>query len=131
MSVLTEKQQRRRKHERREKLARRKRAKIAGRQPLRDQKYLDFIRRMPCIICLLRSGGVPIHQETCTEAAHVGDRGLRQKCSDRETIPLCAWHHRLSPSSHHRLGRLFWVFHKITKAKLIAELHAKYEREKS
>lgn len=26
-------------------------------------------------------------------------RGLGQKCSDRETIPLCAEHHRLDPFS--------------------------------
>jgi predicted nucleic acid binding AN1-type Zn finger protein len=28
------------------------------------------------------------------EAHHAGERGLGQKCSDRETIPLCAAHHR-------------------------------------
>ncbi len=120
---------RRKKNEHAEKLARRKRAKVSGRQPAKDPAYLAFIRSMPCIICLLRSGGDCAHQETRTEAAHVGYRGLRQKCSDRETIPLCAWHHRLSPSSHHRLGRFFWVFHKITKATVITALHAKYEQE--
>jgi len=63
-----------------------------------------------------------------TEAAHVGQRGIGQKCSDRETVPLCAWHHRLGPESHHKLGKKFWEHHGIDRATLIRELNALYER---
>jgi len=34
------------------------------------------------------------------EAAHIGRRGLGQKSSDREAIPLCSAHHR----EQHRIG---------------------------
>jgi len=45
------------------------------------------------------------------EAAHVGARGLGQKCSDFETLPLCRDHHRPGEDSHHRLGRRFAEVH--------------------
>src|SRR5690242_478972 len=92
---------RRQLNERREKLARAKRAKIAGRKPARDAKYLAWIRSLPCYLCeviakrLAASCGVAVEktmltpwkvnypwipsQKSPTEAAHVGERGLRQK----------------------------------------------------
>lgn len=62
-----------------------------------------------------------------TEAAHVGQRGLSQKCSDRETIPLCAFHHRTGPESHHRLGKLFWKHHGLDRYELIRELQSQFD----
>lgn len=123
---LTEKQERRRKNYLAEKRDRTRRARIAGRKPLRDPEYLAWIRTLECSIpsCLMHWRGHGI------EAAHVGDRGLRQKCSDYEAIPLCAWHHRLSPLSHHRAGKRFWKYHGLDRDKIIAELNARYERER-
>lgn len=60
-------------------------------KPVRDPKHLAFIRSLPCVVCF-RTRGI--------EAAHVGRRGMAQKCSDRETIPLCSIHHK----EQHRIG---------------------------
>src|SRR5690348_9289800 len=76
---------------------------------VRDPKYLEWIRGFCCIVCWLAGTGEweafcaephdvygkAVDQTSPTEAAHVGERGLGQKCSDRETIPLCAAHHRM------------------------------------
>lgn len=61
-------------------------------KPVRDPKHLAFIRSLPCIVCF-RTRGI--------EAAHVGTgRGMGQKCSDLDTVPLCGIHHR----EQHRIG---------------------------
>jgi hypothetical protein len=59
--------------------------------------YWDWIRKQPCAVCGVRRW---IH------AAHVGLRGLGQKCSGWEVLPLCKRHHdRGMPHSHHTLGK--------------------------
>lgn len=88
----------------------------------RDPEYLAFIAAQPCIVCLTKAVRAKDHmrQKTRTEAAHVGDRGLGTKCSDRETIPLCGEeHHREGPESGHKLGRHFWTHHGLKKWELI------------
>lgn len=60
-------------------------------KPFRSPLHLAFVRSLPCCICF-RTFGV--------EAAHVGRRGMSQKCSDLDTIPLCNLHHR----EQHRIG---------------------------
>lgn len=107
---------RRQLNERREKLARAKRAKIAGRKPARDQKYLAWLRECWCAI------GEKNGSENCSrviEAAHVGPRGLR----------LCIHHHRTGAESHHQMQRRFWGFHCIDRDALIAEYNQRYENE--
>jgi len=130
---MTAKQQRRRENERAFRTLRRKQGKIAGRQPLRDPGYLDFIRSLQC--CVPGCTSVNLHQWTqagaWTEAAHVGDRGLRQKCSDRETIPLCVRHHRTGKDSHHVMGKNFWAHHEIDRDAVIAGYNKLYEQEKA
>jgi hypothetical protein len=110
---------------------------------VRDRKYLEFIRDLPCVVCwprMWRTGDIwtlsrATHRSAMqtfgsrTEAAHVGLRGLGQKCSDRETIPLCANCHRTGPYSHHKLGGRFWAFHGLDRDALIAELNRRYEEE--
>jgi len=101
-----------------------------------DRQYLLYIRSLPCTVCWSRNVqmvekfhamGLPyVYQSSRTEAAHVGVRGLGQKSSDRETIPLCREHHRLGPHSIHRLGKHFWEHHGIDKDALIAELNRRY-----
>lgn len=59
--------------------------------PFRSPRYLKFIRSLPCCVC---------GRTRSIEAAHVGPRGMGQKCSDLETIPLCALHHK----EQHRIG---------------------------
>jgi len=72
--------------------------------------------------------GLPFLQRERTEAAHVGKRGIGQKCSDWEAIPLCRWHHRIGPESHHTLGKNFWKHHAINRDELIRELQEMHER---
>ncbi len=98
------------------------------RGPLKDKAYLAWIRESLCIICFptlwrnYRDGQLP----KC-EAAHVGERGLGQRCSDRETLPLCASHHRTGKDSHHVLGKGFWEYHSLNRDAIISELQRLYE----
>lgn len=90
-----------------------------------NPEYLAFLGTLPCFVCyreayqfLARHGGevgwifghtLYGRQESDTEAAHVGlstsRRGLSQKCSDDEAMPLCGLeHHREGEFSIHRIG---------------------------
>lgn len=91
-----------------------RKSKYARRE--RDRAYLVWIRSLPCLVC----GRKP------SEAAHLAARPFGQKCSDRETGPLCAWDHRLGPHSHHALGRKFWQHYCIDPARLIRGLNESY-----
>lgn len=55
------------------------------------------------------------------EAAHVGDHGKGEKCSDLETLPLCRWHHQVAPDAHHVLGPKFWAHHGLNRGALIEQ----------
>lgn len=109
-----------------------------------DEKYKAWIRSLACAVCAIPRGriwsgpfGNPVktpftlEQTTRTEAAHVGPRGLGQKCSDRQTLPLCAQHHRTGKDSHHTLQKHFWSHHNLDRDALIAELNTKYEQERA
>jgi len=87
-----------------------------------DPEYLNWIRTLPCLVCALFKR----LQFGCTEAAHVGQRGLGQKCSDREAIPLCRLHHREGEHAHHRLGKRFWVFWKLNRMETIRKYQEMY-----
>lgn len=104
---------------------------------MRDAAYEAWIRSLPCLICwreMYRAGLALVAstlswdrpngiQESPTECAHVGERGLWQKCSSYETVPLCGVaHHRLGPQSHHVLGKRFWEFHGIDREAVLAGL---------
>jgi len=105
-----------------------KRAK-PRRGPLRDKKYLAFIAAQSC--CVPGYHLMPPDQLCLVEVAHVGLRGLGQKCSDRETIPLCAWHHRIGQASVHVLGKNFWSEWGLDKDALIAKYNRMYEETTS
>lgn len=82
-------------------------------RPLRDAKYLAWIRTLPCAVpnCGRRS-----------EAAHTGGHGLAQRASDRRAIPLCAGHHR----EYRQLGRRrFEQTHSLDIEVLIERLNRK------
>lgn len=86
-------------------------------KPIRDPRYLAFIRKLPCCIC---------HSERGIEAAHVGPHGMAQKASDRSTIPLCPRHHRTGADSLHALGpRQFEAAHGVLLAELVNRLNEK------
>lgn len=110
--------------------------KLKGIWPEQDPDYLEWIRALPCVVCSLScwawwlatialvTSGFRVSQ-----AAHVGRiRGMSQKCSDRETIPLCDAHHDHGrPESHHGLGKLFWEYHGINRDAIIKVLNAAYD----
>lgn len=133
----------------------RKKRATPRRGRLRDPQYLAWIREQPCYLCcyltfkahalteaLAGIGGIlaselfpksimPARQESPTEAAHIGTRGLGQKCSDRETLPLCGVeHHRIGAYSHHKLGKRFAEFHGIDIGAAVAQYNEAYERSK-
>jgi hypothetical protein len=84
--------------------------------------YLAWIRQQGCVVC--RAHG--LKQVSRTEAAHVGRRGLLQRCSDFETLPLCTNHHRTGKDSHHSIGKFFWDHHQLDRTALIAEFRREY-----
>lgn len=56
---------------------------------VRDRQYVEIVRSLPCVLQASGEGCVyPL------EVDHLGQRGLGQKSSDRETGPLCRKHHR-------------------------------------
>lgn len=90
-----------------------------------NKTYLDWIRAQHCIIC----AAARTRQVERTEAAHTGERGLSQKASDLEAIPLCGWHHRLGKDAHHVLGKNFWAHHGIVREDLVRDLQQQFYRE--
>lgn len=114
----------------------RKRPGPPRRGRVRNRAYMKFVTDQPCVICEISRAELAkmgftgdkydITQTLHTEAAHVGVRGMAQKCSDLETIPLCGEHHRTGKDSHHVLGKRFWEHHGIDRQALIARLNAAY-----
>ena len=84
---------------------------------LHDPAYMAWVATQACIVC----GRKPV------EVAHVGLRGLGQKCSDRETLPICTLHHRSGKESQHELGKRFWPMHSLDKQALIEKHNALYD----
>ncbi len=96
----------------------------------KDPKYLAFLHTLPCIVPECSSKNLHKWDDIASariEAAHVGDRGLSQKCPDREALPACIWHHRTGPESLHRLGAKFWTRWGLDRAALIAKHQRLFE----
>lgn len=92
---------------------------LKGVAPVRDAAYLAWIRTLPCVVCLAGQ----ISQRSPTKASHAGERGLAQKCSDREAVPLCGEHHR----AQNRIGaQWFWAFWGLDRDAIIADLQRRY-----
>ncbi len=90
-------------------------------KPVRDPQYLKFLRKLPCILCF---------SSRTVEAAHFGDRGMGQRSSDYDALPLCVKCHRIGPKSYHVLGgRRFLEVHKLNPGPHQERLQ-KFYREK-
>jgi hypothetical protein len=83
--------------------------------------YWAWIREQQCVCCSVNGSTGLI------DAAHVGTRGLAQKSSGWEVLPLCKFHHRRGfPYSHHTLGKRFWSFHGLDRGGLIRMYRLRY-----
>lgn len=71
------------------------------------RSHREFVGRRICLAC----GRVPTIEEP-NECGHVRmgtDGGGGLKPSDRYTVPLCSWCHRLGPKAQHQVGEpAFW-----------------------
>jgi hypothetical protein len=86
-------------------------------RPVRNQKYLAWIRTLPCLVCGARRG---------IEASHTGPHGLGQKSPDTSAIPLCTRHHRTGNDSYHKLGpRKFAEVHCLDIPAIVRRLNLK------
>ena len=66
-------------------------------KPTRSSAHLRFIRSLPRIVC----AQLGLLKVRTVQACHApGLRGMAQKRSDLDTIPMCALHH----SEQHRVG---------------------------
>jgi hypothetical protein len=111
------------------------------RKPRKRQKgdnpaFRAFVRTFACVACIGELQRITFswdedqQQHSPTECAHVGRRGLAQKCPDCESLPLCAIeHHRIGPESHHRLGKRFWGFHGLDRVGLIKQMQSLWAEE--
>ena len=111
----------------------------------KDKPYLAWLHTLPCLCCMTtvyKDFSVPIVraidkraealsglQLSRTEAAHIGARGLSQKCPDREAIPLCREHHTEDRFSAHRLQKKFWEHYGLVKQDVIAALNRAFEEQ--
>lgn len=79
--------------------------------------YRKFVRQLPCLVC---------GQNWSIEFCHIGPRGLGQKASDLDGIPLCRLHHQHGPESLHVLGPIrFQQAHGLEFCRIIAGLQAR------
>jgi hypothetical protein len=91
--------------------------KLQSTHPVRNPKYLAWIRTLPCLVCGAIRG---------IEASHTGPHGLGQKSPDTSTIPLCIRHHRAGKDSYHKLGpRKFSQVHDLDIPAIVRRLNLK------
>jgi hypothetical protein len=55
-------------------------------KPVRDPKYLAYVRQFPCVGC--------VTTRRPREAMHIGPHGIAQKASDLDCLPGCRECHR-------------------------------------
>jgi hypothetical protein len=86
-------------------------------KPMRNPRYLAWIRTQPCVVCGSTRG---------IEASHTGPHGLGQKSPDASAIPLCYRHHRTGNDSYHRLGpHKFAQVHNLEIPTIVRKLNTK------
>lgn len=108
---------------------------VKGLKPARDADYRQFIREHDCLLCFMgiwelsfillrREAGIVM-----SECCHVGKtgKGMRQKCNDYETIPMCQSHHR---EQHGPNGATFFERHPIELSDVFGRLRAAYEAQR-
>jgi hypothetical protein len=144
---MSARQQRRKKNARAFKRERTRIGQVKGTKPARSKDYRRWVASLPCLMCwlaewlavlggalqlrdlILRDVFVP-KQTTNSEAAHSGPHGIGQKASDYDVIPLCHFHHQEAKDAQGK-SRHWFEEHGLDREKIIAELRARYERERA
>lgn len=96
--------------------------RLRQRQPrVHDNGHLDFIRGLPCCICLNNIETEAAHVKMADPRAAKRNVGIGEKADDRWTLPLCGKHHRLQ----HEIGEeAFWQGSHINPIFLCLALHS-------
>lgn len=103
------------------------RSKKTSRKPP-ESGYLKWIRARPCVVCAGAKGP--------SEAAHtkvLGSSGIGAKATNRSTIPLCAWCHRLNADAYHAMTpESSWAaYHGLDLPALVEQLNSEYEKKRA
>lgn len=92
---------------------------------LRSNKYLEWVRSLPCIVCTVQAGYIP-SMEFQSDPHHIPKKGhgaVGMKTCDSRTIPLCRLHH----NQYHQLGReTFEESHNLNYEYIINKLQEAY-----
>jgi hypothetical protein len=101
------------------------------RQPReRDNVYLAWIRRLPCIRCGKTAGIEAMHIRSGYSVAGWAPTGMQEKPSDYRTAPGCRSCHRDGPDAQHRTNeRKWWEALGIFPPDLCAELRAAFDAD--
>lgn len=114
--------------ERKDAKAKRPKSPKADRGRVRDNGYLAWLRRQPCVI------GARVRTFACEgpiEACHIrmhkpGERptGMQRKPDDARATPMCRLHHRLQHSMNERE---FWANARLDPFDTAAALYIRYQ----
>lgn len=99
------------------------------RQPrVRDNTYLQWIRRLPCVCCGSRERVEAAHIRAGYQVEGWRPVGMQEKPDDVRVAPLCALDHREGPDAQHRGNeRAWWSARGIEPPDLCAALRRAYE----
>ena len=84
-----------------------------------EKEHLDAVTELGCIVCRNETG-----QRTASQIHHVRmGKGLGQRASHFETIPLCHWHHQNGPIGvAFHAGRAMWEWLYGTEEELLEQV---------
>lgn len=95
---------------------------------VRDNAYLSWVRRLPCVCCGSTERVEAAHIRAGYSAAGWPPTGMAQKPDDARVAPLCAACHREGPDAQHRSSeRAWWSARGIDPPDLCAALRRAYE----
>lgn len=71
----------------------------------KNEKHLDFIRSLPCIVCADNTATQACHIRYADERSGKRQTGMGEKPDDIWTVPMCQKHHN---AQHKMNEREFW-----------------------
>jgi hypothetical protein len=78
---------------------------------IKDEKFLNFVREQPCMVCGRPPKSQAAHIRMGNIALDKRPTGLGERPSDKWSVPLCAGCHMDGSLSVHRTGEeQFWAF---------------------